>query len=337
MPGLLNKLLSLGHKRVKIAGSFGLEPHYLARAGEDQKAFAVIGVTATPSIALLAKTAGLKGNTLTYTATADGTAKAYTIPLTVIDASMGYARAATGGVAGNDWVFAIVPHSHLGGGVITNEDATNKVVVIEYENGVSTSAEIMTAIDGLTAWEKVGNGDATVITDKYIGSTITRGGTAATWAEQTTATNITLHFTNAVTTVTAAVAALNGVATRLVDAYGTSTNTLVTADADTITSLAGGATGISVKGPGFRVTKVDSAVGLWRITFDSGAATPLNPRCCIQLTNPADVEALQGTWNSTNKTLDIQVQINAGTAVEPAVAAGNRINFALTFANTGIG
>jgi hypothetical protein len=240
---------------------------------------------------------------------------------------------ATAGTTKNGLTVTLLPGLATKGSEVAVEDGSGNLLVACAST--STTTEIATAIDGATNYACATTGTKTLGTAVKVGTLA--GGTAATWAEMTTATNVTLHFTNASTTVTAAVAAINAVSGVTVTAYGTSTNTLASADADTITSLANGATGNSIKGLGFTVTKVDSSVGLYRVTFDDPAPYLVDVEAILQLASVANQHTQVGAYNSTNKTIDIQLQAINATAAQPAVGANNRVNFIATFANTGLG
>jgi hypothetical protein len=294
-------------------------------------------IAAGADVVVTADAVGAGGNALDFQATADGTAKA-SCALTDVDATMGSARAVTGGTAGNDWSIAIVPGSGGGEGVNVSEDTTNKVVTVMYESGVSTSAHLMTAIDGTTNMEKNGDGDATIITGKYFPETALTGGTAATWAEQSgTPVKMHLHFTDAVTTGTAAKTAINAVTGKSMTATGGDANAMAAGDAVAKQDLSGGVTAVAVSNiVGEDISSVTlSALGTYDVVFKTKWAGVISCRPSLKHNSAGTATKFKvqykSTYDATNRKLTlVTVGTDSGNAVNVPVNANTKIQLNVT-------
>ena len=213
---------------------------------------------------LAAHAAGAAGNSLQFTLVGDSAQP--------VKASFGGAawaggydavlEAHTGGVAGNDWKVVMVGDSGVGAGVTVNVNAGTKTVTIHYESGVSTVADVNTAITALAGADDVvdvktaGTG-ATVLTspNDNVGVTNLEGGVdGAGVIASVSGSLLTVHYQSGVSTVAqveAAIAALAG-ADDVIDVKTAGTGaTVLTAPADNITAaaFAGGSDAITAEAP----------------------------------------------------------------------------------------
>lgn len=339
-----DELNTRGTNRVKMAGSFGFELLPTRRQGDRGRAYYTFPVTAGTDIQVYSDVAGGVGNALDFQATADGSAKAaidfdVDAGLTQLDTIMEFK---TGGTGGNDWKVSVMAGSGGGEGVNIGEDTTNKLLTIMYEDGVSTVTNVETAIGLTTNFAvRTGGTGASVLAagDDDLAETNLTGGTAATYAVESGSPSKThLHYTDAVTTVTAAVAALNTLSsgTKMMTATGSGAHTLAAGDAVAKQDLAGGAATSGVRGLGFSVAY--TSVGTFTVTFDDSFPTMISAKACLQLATAADQFAQVGTYTAASKTLVFYVWDKSDNAVaNVAIAAGNRLNFICEFANTDLG
>lgn len=282
--------------------------------------------------------AGTAGDALHVVATADGNAKAavsFGTYCTQLDTVMEYKTVGTGG---NSWTVSVIPHTVLGGGAFFNEDTVNKKLTILFETGVTTVANIETAI-GLTtnfAVKTTGTGTNVLAaaTDTAYDSALA-GGTADTWAEWTSGTGtLTVHFTNATSTtltIKTAVNALTGAS--ITASSGVNTDTWATGDAFGSTHLAGGVAAsaldsTAVVGEGFTVARTGGVGdGTVTITFSKLYREMHAAQYGLQLNSAANTILELGAYDATAGTIKITPRTLAGTTTEPAPGANNKIHF----------
>ena len=319
-----------------VAGSFGLSTTGVA-------ATSVLAVASGTDLTLTANATGTAANSYKLYATADGTAKAsYTFAqtnlTTVIEAAAGHA-----GTAGNQIYVYTIPHTHGSGGVLISEDTTNHIVNILFEDGVSTGADVETAIGTCTLIAvKTAKSESVALTaanNTAHGCQLT-GGTAATWAEWA-APRLDLHFTDSTTTVSAARVAINAVTGIPVTATGTDTNVLAAADVVSNQAFSGGVAAIALD---TSLNRGDD--GVWSVARKQSTGTDVTGTYTLTFLNPvtefvdilstlqlaaADDKFVQiGATSVANKTIDFEIWDISGIGLaNPTVAAGNRINFTL--------
>lgn len=90
------------------------------------------------------------------------------------------------------------------------------------------------------------------------------------------------------------------------------------------------AAGVVSSAVGDKVTPTKVGTGNWRLTFDDTFPTLVSADVSFQPDSAGDQIESVGAWDSTNKTLDIQLYDVSGSAL--ANAAGT-INFSVFFQN----
>jgi hypothetical protein len=300
-------------------------------------------IAAGANVVVTADAAGTAGNALDFQATADGLAPAEldlgAAGLTQLDTVIEFA---TGGTGGNDWVVTIAAGSGGGEGVNVNEDTTNKVLTVMFEDGVSTVANFETAI-GTTTNFTVGTGGtgASVLAagQDEIYEEPMAGGTAQEWAEESgSPLKMHLHYTDAATTGTEAKTAINAVTGKSMTATGGDGNACASGDAVAKQDLSGGlddtAPGATQTGLGYSVTQ--TVEGTYTITFDRVLGELLHFKPILSLATAADLQCLTGAYSAADRTIVVWTVNNTGAADDPAsVAAGDAIHFKAVFRTTG--
>jgi len=295
-------------------------------------------IAAGADVVVTADAAGTAGNALDFQATNDGTAKAEinfaTAGMVQLDTVIEFA---TGGVAGNAWVVTVTAGAGGGEGIDLHEDTTEKVLTVQYEDGVSDVAAFETAI-GTTTNFVVGTGGtgASVLAagDDDIYAEPMAGGTAATWAEETgTPLKMHLHFTNAGSTGTECKAAINAVSGKSMTATGGDANNAVTGDLVTKQDLSGGLADTApgtVKGLGFTVTQ--TVLGEYTLTFSRELPNLLHFKPKLALATAAAFRVITGAYDATARTIKIWILNNSGALDDPAaIASGDEIHFKAVF------
>lgn len=211
----------------------------------------------TPSVALdtivRAKVAGLLGNLITVAAVADGDAL-LTAELDCGAEGSGaldtVIEAATAGAAGNDITVELVGDSGAAEGVTIDE--VGDIVTIHFEDGVSTVADVETAIGTATliAVKTAGTG-ATVLAspeDDFAPASLIGGQDAEEPSLVETTSTVVIHFSpgNTVAEIEALITADSTLIE--VKTAGTGATVLDAGDAFAATALASGA-GVSVSAP----------------------------------------------------------------------------------------
>lgn len=326
---------SVSPSRIIIAGSFGM--------GVDEVASVLDlgGVCSDIDSLMTADTAGVVGDTYTIEIINDGNAKANidTSLHTTLDFVI---EAASGGTGGNDWSVCMFAGggTGVGGAVRLTEDTVDKIVYIDFEDGVSDMDDLKAALDGATNVAylsgTLGAGKIDVTDDEFAPELLT-GGTAQEYASSGgTATE--LHFTAAATTVTQAEAALNGIAVDkiMTASGGTGVTVMQVGDVIGATALAGGTDAValgSIKGYGYSPAK--TSTGEYTITLAEQYADMESADATLQLATADDKFLQVGTYNSANRTLKFWIWDKSdGALADVAINANNRINFSLTMSNT---
>lgn len=325
MPPILRGMLKTRDPGLRVvAGSF------VPGASGNQASLVHTLASGTPAnkLVLTAKSSfpGVAGNGLTYEVLekTDNDRKA-TIACTglgVTNLTSVY-RVKAAGAAGNSWVVTCIPHALSGHGVVLNEDDTNKVLTILYETGVSTAANIDTAIAGATYWEAATAAGGGAVSGQFYAKPVSGGRTETTWASYSSP-KTTLNFIAATTTLTAAAAAINAISggplsATIVGTAGTTYTT--TSDALTATALTGGGT---QKGKGFSVLQVGA--GTYRVTLDNILQAFHMVHATVQVATAKNLRAVVGPIVQASKYFDIYTLSNA-TLTDGA--ATDRINFLL--------
>jgi len=230
-------------------------------------------------------------------------------------------RVKAAGAAGNSWTVNVIPHTIGSGGVVLHEDNTNKVLSILYESGVSTGANIDTAIGSSTYWEVKTAGGGGAVSGQFYAEPVSGGRTETTWASYSYP-KTTLNFIAATTTLTAAAAAINAISGGVLVAtiVGTAGTTYTTStDALTATALAGGGT---MQGEGFNVLQVGA--GTYRVTLDEILQAFHTITATVQADTGKNLRAVVGPIVQASKYFDIYTLTNA-TLTDGA--STDRINF----------
>lgn len=312
-------------------------PSALVRAGSF--GMGVTGVLASYTLAIAAganvvvtsDAAGVAGNALDFQATEDG--RTINMVTETGDATFDTI------VRFNDdnWDLRLVSGSGLGEGINVYEDAANKILTLMYEDGVSDFDDFETAITASTA--------GSVHTGTTSGATTLQAASGhlvyasdcgvATWVEESgTPSKTHLHFTDAVTTGTAAKNAINAayaVGTKTMTATGGDANTMANADQVAKQDLANGVDAVAIGDiKGWDYTPTKTGTGEYTLTFEQLAQEDYSIEACMQLAASDDVVAQPSTYDPTAKTVIIRtVDIGGAAAKDIAVAAGNRINWTM--------
>lgn len=291
------------------------------------------------AVTFTADTTGTAYNAYHISAAADGSAKAnidFGSVLTGLDTVMEFN---TGGTTGNTWTVNVLPHTHGSGGVIVNEDTVNKVLTIMFEDGVSTVANVETAIGLTTNFSVLTTGTgATVLSavnDTCYAEALS-GGTADTWVNWNTGTNtLEIHFTDSTSTTLTLKTAVNAThASKWCTlSGGTNTDTWATGDAFVSTHLSGGVAASalatsSVVGEGFTATRTGlTGDGSITITFSKAYKELHCAALGLQLDSAANYILELGAYSQSAGTIVITPRNLAGTTVEPAPGTNKAIHF----------
>lgn len=313
-------------RKVLVAGSFGT-------GIVNANAAYTLPVASGTDIVVTSDSAGVAGNALDFQATDDGR----TVNMGTATSDGTWTTVIRFNADG--WSITLVPGSGGGEGCNIYEDTTNKVVTVMYEDGVTTRGTGAGNFEAVVATAA----SVSVLTSQgAAGAALTAAGghivhqeaeTAATWTEESgTPSKTHLHFTDTVTTVTAAVASINGAygtGTKTMTATGSGAHTVDNADEVAKQDLSGGVDAYAIatiKGVGF--TPSQNSVGDYYITFDDIYEDCELFTATMQQNAVDDFWEVGVSWDLANNRIRLRTYENGGTAVaDPAGHANSRIHF----------
>jgi hypothetical protein len=333
----LADLKTVGSERVHTGGSFGM-------GVLNTDATYTLAIAAGTDIVVTSDSAETDGNKLDFQATEDG--RTLSMATATGDATFDSIVR----VAEDGWVLTLVSGNGAGEGFNLYEDSVNKVLTLQYEEGVSDFDDFETAIGTTTNFTihtgTTAGGTALVAASHLVYS---QPFSLPAWAEAigdggVTPFKTTLHFTDGVTTGLDGVAAINNVGggDKTMTASGGDANTMASADAVAKQDLSGGVDAVAISNirgnPNDAWVPTKISTGLYRVTFRDEFPSDVMFQATLQLATAADQFAMVSTRTAASKTLDIKIWDKSGAAVaDPAVDANNRINFRAVFANTQLG
>jgi len=326
-----------GKERVWLAGSFkcGIMGDYASHTWN---------VTGTTDIKVTADSPGTGGNALDFQATADGRS----ISMATAAADVRFDSVVQFNEDG--WKLNLIPGSGAAEGVNVEEDHTNKVLTLMYETAVSTFADFETAIGTTThcsVLSATSHGTDTLVAATHLVNQYSA--TSATWAIESGSPSKThLHFTGSVTTVAAAISAINALAgggTKKMTASATgtgTTNLIATGDAEAKQDLAGatasGTVPATIRGWGISSVTM-TAVGTYKVVLKDTPKTLIHVNASLALNAADDKKCIAGPYNSATNCFYLYMwdRSGAGLADLSTINAHDRINFILSEANSSLG
>jgi hypothetical protein len=320
---LRGKLNHVAPNREVIAGRVGTGVYNVTAAY-------TLAIASGTDIVMTSDSVGVAGNALDFEASNDGTATP-TMTIT-FGAQPLVITHATAGTTKNGLTVTLVPGGTAGAEVATEDASGNLAVSYQAGGGGSSLTQVAAAVDGHANWVSA-SANAATGTGVLIGTL--SGGTAATWAEESgTPSKTHLHFSNTVTTVTAAVAALNTLAsgTKTMTASGSGAHTVDNAD-DTggKVDLSGGVAAVAVANAVEKgAAATNSATGTYTITTDNLYGDVESVICNLVMKTMTDDYAIGGAISVANKTILAYMFDDSGNAIaDPGTPADNFLHYVI--------
>lgn len=315
-------LVTLGSNHVVIAGSWELG------ILEDYSGY-TMPIASGDDLVMVANIAGTAADSLLFTSDDDGGVLASCEIAFGTDTLV--ITAAASGEDKNGLKVFLVPGGTAASEVATEDGDGN--LYVSYEVSTSTTTNVASAINGHANWicSTTGSQKATGLLSGEL-----EGGTEDTWAEYSDP-DITLHFSNGVSDLDAAVAAINAVSGIPVTASGTGSNVIVTGDKVTSQSFTGGVDAIDIaeiRGKGYTVAQ--TAAGTYLITLKDPYKQIQHVNATLQLETAGAYRAQLGTISESAGTIVVRVINNSGVAADPvsSPAACDRMNFRAAVVNS---